>query len=50
MRVNVNRAKKRGINVIEIKSKNQLNDYYNLEKKWISTKGITTEEYEYDLE
>ena len=50
MRVNVNRAKKRGIKVIEIKTKNQLNDYYNLEKKWISTKGITTEEYEYDLE
>jgi len=50
MRVNINRAKKRGIKVIEIKSKNQLNDYYSLEKKWISTKGITTEKYEYNLE
>ena len=43
MRVGVKRSEKRGINVEELKTKQQLEEYFKLHIKWSKTKGISAE-------
>lgn len=39
-RINVKRAPKRGIKIIELSKKIQLKEYYDLENEWAKTKGL----------
>jgi len=43
MKVGVKRSEKRGIEVIELKTKSQLEEYFKLENIWSRTKGIKDE-------
>ena len=43
MRVGVKRSEKRGISVEELKTKQQLEQYFKLENQWSKTKGIKDE-------
>ena len=43
MRVGVRRSEKRGISIIELKTKQQLEEYFKLENQWSKTKGIKDE-------